>query len=269
MLMFNKTCIGYNHLKAKTSCEDYSISFSEKNKYIIAVADGHGGKIYIRSNKGSKFACKAAIDVLNAYSSNIQNDNFNKLKLDLLCKFNEYVYNDLNKNPLLTKEMLELSDKEKEKLIKDPLIAYGTTLHAVMKMDDSLICLSIGDGKVLMVKNDNILDPFDEYDDENIANITTSLSLENAYNFIHVKKMKINNICGVFCMTDGVTTPYQNYDNLNKSLIIPLAKGFEKNPIIQAKKIEKFIYDLGMKTGCGDDVSLAIFYLKEGVYKWN
>ena len=54
---------GYLHKKEGKPCQDYSLCYHDEEKTIIAVADGHGGKAYIRSNRGSRFACEAVLNV--------------------------------------------------------------------------------------------------------------------------------------------------------------------------------------------------------------
>ena len=53
---FNVTSIGYSHVKSGKVCQDFSSSYSDRERTIITACDGHGGEVYIRSHKGSKFA---------------------------------------------------------------------------------------------------------------------------------------------------------------------------------------------------------------------
>lgn len=82
-LLFNKTCIGYSHIDTNSICQDSSLVYQEEDKSIIVVADGHGGKVYIRSQLGSKLACQAAVEVLKniTLDKELSEDNIKSLKL--------------------------------------------------------------------------------------------------------------------------------------------------------------------------------------------
>ena len=58
---FNITSIGYSHVKADKVCQDHSLSYFDGERTIITACDGHGGDVYIRSHKGSKFASLATL----------------------------------------------------------------------------------------------------------------------------------------------------------------------------------------------------------------
>ena len=58
---FNVTSIGYSHVKSGKVCQDFSSSYSDGERTIITACDGHGGEVYIRSHKGSKFASLATL----------------------------------------------------------------------------------------------------------------------------------------------------------------------------------------------------------------
>ena len=109
MIIYNKTSIGYSHLNKNVVCQDYSEHYIDDNYKIITACDGHGGKIYIRSDRGSRFASQAVIDVITKYSPLdiehlIKNGALNKLKLEILCKWNELIEQDYSKEGFTDKE---------------------------------------------------------------------------------------------------------------------------------------------------------------------
>lgn len=58
---FNDTVLGASHVKKGTVCQDHSTSSIENDDVcIITVSDGHGSRTYVRSDRGSDFACKIA-----------------------------------------------------------------------------------------------------------------------------------------------------------------------------------------------------------------
>ena len=60
---FTKTNIGYSHIKEDMPCQDYSACYHDEERTIITACDGHGGKMYIRSNVGSRYASNAIMRV--------------------------------------------------------------------------------------------------------------------------------------------------------------------------------------------------------------
>ena len=265
MVTFNKTCIGYNHIMANTICQDNSISYQDNNKCFIATCDGHGGSIYIRSNIGSKLACKASFNILSKLSyadksSQTFADVLEKVKLEILCEWNHLVEDDFIHRPFIESEFEELDDKQIARLKENYVTAYGTTMHAVMAFEGVLTCVSIGDGGLFLIKDDQIYDAFPEAEDENVANITCSLCSDNAYDYIHAKAFIQNEVDGVICLTDGVLNPYQNYENFRNSFVLPVVKEVKDNGLAGGENVKKFICELGMSKGIGDDVSFAMIY---------
>ena len=60
---FTKTNIGYLHIKENLPCQDYSSCYHDEERTILTACDGHGGKTYIRSHVGSRYASNAIITV--------------------------------------------------------------------------------------------------------------------------------------------------------------------------------------------------------------
>lgn len=259
--VYNKTAIGHNHITRGVVCQDFSDSYIDSNYHIITACDGHGGKLYIRSDRGARFASQAVIDVITSYSSRkfnslVEQKALDKLKLEILCKWNELVEQDFTNESFTTEELSLLSDGEKFKLETDYIKAYGTTLNAVVLTKDYLICIQIGDGGMYLIKKKKIEIAFEE-NDENVANITNSLCGDNAYNDLFIKAVKREKYNGVLICTDGLIGPYQTYDNFFKSFVCPYINNFK---VVTKKKIidmDNFVECLGSEIGSGDDVSIA------------
>ena len=266
MIVFNKTCIGYNHIFDNIVCQDNSISYYDDKKAIIAACDGHGGNIYIRSNIGSKLACKSIFNIFSKLSIDNKekiNDEFKeKLKLDILCEWNKLVENDFLSRPFQEDEFEGLNESQVKRLKDNYVIAYGTTMHAALIEDDIIICASIGDGGVFLIKGYKAIEAFPDIDDENVANITCSLCSDNAYDYIHIDSFLLSEIDGVMCLTDGVLNPYQSYDNFEKSFVKPIIKELKHDSKKVINETKKFICDLGISKGIGDDVSIAMMYTR-------
>lgn len=89
---FDKSVIGYSHIKKGIVCQDYSLTHQNpQGKYSIAVvSDGHGDPDCFRSNLGSEFACNIALESLKNFA-----EEFCKSKK----VYEEQVLENLKNNP--------------------------------------------------------------------------------------------------------------------------------------------------------------------------
>ena len=261
MSVLNQTGIGYSHLKSHIDCQDFSLSFSNNYKSMIMVSDGHGGKQYIRSDRGSKYACLAAFTLFNRLDKNkismdMSVEYLNKLKLELLCEWNHLVEQDYGDNPFSEKEVKSLNENQRDRLRDNPSVAYGCTLHAGLIVNNILLSFTIGDGGMFAISDNSMIEISKE--DDNVANITNSLCDDKAYNDISVNVTDISKYKGVIAVTDGVVNPYQSYSNFMKSFALPIVNKLCNEGDVY--EVKDFIIDLGKKKGIGDDVSLAVYY---------
>lgn len=256
---FTKTSIGYSHLKENKCCQDYSACYHDEERTIITACDGHGENIYIRSHWGSKFASNAVISVLKKIERSdfykySKRDICNNLRLKILCEWNELVEKHLAKKALSKREVLNLDKDSIFKLKQNPEKAYGTTLNAAMILGNKLLCVSIGDGGIIIIKKGEGNLAFSE-DDEMVANITCSMCQEDAYKKI---KIEIYNFCdfdGVIVCTDGLINPYQNMKNFGDNFIKPICIKMHEG---KYREIDEYINLMGKNIGIGDDVSFGI-----------
>lgn len=255
----NKTSIGYSHIRDKRVCQDFSASYHDSERTIITACDGHGGEIYVRSHKGSRFASDAAIDVLRGLDRSdffkyTKNEICQNLRLKILCHWNELVENSLEERRVSKRELSALDTEKSEKLKKSPERAYGTTLNAAMIYAGKLVCVSIGDGGIFLIKKGEIIPAVAE-DEETVANVTYSLCQEDAYRHIKVEIYDFSALDGALVCTDGLINPYQSVQNFEKSFVKPVCVNLLEG---NYRKIDEFVEAIGKEYGIGDDVSLAI-----------
>lgn len=256
---FSKTAIGYSHANSGKRCQDFSCSYRDEEKTIITACDGHGGKIYIRSDLGSKFASKAALSVLSKTENSLfyrygKDQIAEKIKLETLCEWNALVEKHLSYNRFTKRETEILTDEEKRTLTLKPEKAYGTTLNGVMALGNKLICVNIGDGGIFTLKRGSVEPVFDDGDDEPVANLTYSMCGEDAYKHISVKILDFREYDGVIACTDGVLNPYRSLSNFTESFVKPVTL---KLIAAEYGAVSDFIEKLGNKLGVGDDVSFS------------
>lgn len=262
---FTKTSIGYSHIKENKCCQDYSACYHDEERTIITACDGHGGDIYVRSHLGSKFASNAVISVLKGLERSdfykySKADICNNLRLKILCEWNTTVEQNLLEKFLSKREVSHLTDDRLFKLKQHPERAYGTTLNAAMIFGNKLVCVSIGDGGVYLVRKGEIASALPE-DEETVANITYSMCQEDAYEHLKIAIYDFSDLDGVVVCTDGLINPYQNLGNFRDKFIKPICLKIQDG---KQGEIDEFITSLGEQIGIGDDVSLGIA-MKTGI----
>lgn len=262
MLKFiSKTSIGYAHIGSGTVCQDYSASYHDEERTIVTACDGHGGKIYIRSNMGSKYASQAVMSVFQNVRRSLfykytRQEICEKIKLGVLCEWNALAERDVSEKPFTKKELEKLGEEEIFRLKGNFSKAYGTTLNGAMVFGNKLICINVGDGGVFALKKGEVKSVFEETDDdETVANLTYSMCSEDAYKHINVKILDFCEYDGVLICTDGVVNPYQNMNNFAKSFAKPMTAKILAD---EYGDIDRFIEKMGTEIGIGDDVSCAM-----------
>ncbi|MGN0796476.1 MAG: protein phosphatase 2C domain-containing protein [Christensenellales bacterium] len=262
---FTKTNIGYSHIKENKCCQDYSACYHDEERTIITACDGHGGDIYIRSHFGSKFASNAVVSVLKELERSdfykySRTDICNKLRLKILCEWNAMVEKHLSEKHLSKREVLHLNEDKLFKLKQNPEKAYGTTLNAAMIFGNKLVCVSIGDGGVIIVRKGEIALALPD-DEEAVANTTCSMCQEDAYEHLKIEIYDFSDFDGVVVCTDGLINPYQSMGNFRDKFIKPICLKIQDGKQVE---IDDFIVSVGEKIGIGDDVSFGIA-MKTGI----
>ena len=262
---FTKTAIGYTHIQTGKICQDFSACYHDDERTIITACDGHGGEIYIRSDKGSKFASEALINVFKRVEKSIfyrinREEIEKKLRLEILCEWNALVERNLSEKPLTKREIAGMNEDKVFRLKTDPQVAYGTTLNGAMTFGNKIICASLGDGGCFAFKHGKVYPIFDDDSDGNVANLTYSMCQTDAFNHLAVKILDLSGVDGVIVFTDGLINPYRSLDNfataLAKPVVLKLFAG-------KTEEIDEFITEMGAKIGIGDDVSVGVLVCQE------
>lgn len=269
---FTKTAIGYSHIRAGKVCQDYSACYHDDKRTIVTACDGHGGEIYVRSDRGSRFASEAIVNVFKRvekpalYRADREKTE-KRLRLEILCEWNALVDRDLSHKSISKRETAGLNEDKIFRLKSDPQVAYGTTLNGAMIFGNKLICVSLGDGGCFVFKRGEVFPVFDDNSDENVANLTYSMCQADAFDHLSVKIIDLSAADGVIVFTDGLINPYRSLENFGDALVCPVV-----SKLIAGKttEISDFITDMGEKIGIGDDVSVGIILssaIKQKYYK--
>ena len=269
---FTKTAIGYSHIRAGKVCQDYSACYHDDKRTIVTACDGHGGEIYVRSDRGSRFASEAIVNVFKRVEKSAlyradREKTEKKLRLEILCEWNALVDRDLSHKSISKRETAGLNEDRIFRLKSDPQAAYGTTLNGAMIFGNKLICASLGDGGCFVFRRGEVFPVFDDNSDENVANLTYSMCQADAFDHLSVKIIDLSAADGVIVFTDGLINPYRSLENFGDALVCP-----DVSKLIAGKttEISDFITDMGEKIGIGDDVSVGIILssaIKQKYYK--
>ena len=251
---------GYAHTNTGKPCQDYSLSYKDNHRYIIAVADGHGGPAYIRSDVGARFACQAVCDEFKKLSAkDFKNKNqevlINKIKLDILDCWNKLVEDHYLSHHFRKKELSHLNNEQVASLNNHYIKAYGTTLTGAIVIGRYCLIVAIGDTEVMGAKKGKSLPVFDK-GDEPVANITNSLCQDDAFKHIKVKVCSAKEYDAIILCTDGLSGPYYDYENFGKTFIEPTVKDIRRHKNDYATY--GLLKSLATTFGSGDDVSFAI-----------
>jgi len=258
--VFSKSNVGYSHIKNNKPCQDYSASYKDNERIIITCADGHGGNQYIRSQLGSKFASEAVMNVFKQIDKKFlkekdQDKLIDRIKLFILLEYNKLVEKDIAFKPIRKNELKGLSEEEVDAVRFNHAKAYGTTLTGALLYKGNYYIVGIGDTEALGFKKGQLIKIFDNADDP-AGNITYSMCQDDAYQHLKVAIIPEKNLDGVLLCTDGLSSPYQSYENFNESFVKKTIR-----TVIITKSLtflENFITELGEHKGVGDDVSLSL-----------
>ncbi len=143
-----------------------------------AVSDGHGARPHFRSQDGSRFAVRGAVEVLSWHLDDAEDDveAAEHLGGDMIEYWRRAVHADLEARPL---------DSDKAELYgHSPLIPYGATLIAAAADSDTLHFMQIGDGDILIGMPDGqIVNPL-AGDEGLVGEETHSLCEEQAEQYL-------------------------------------------------------------------------------------
>lgn len=257
--IFAKSSRGYSHIQKNKPCQDYSAMYLDNQRALITACDGHGGKVYVRSNDGAQYASNALLNALSSITPSFlkkykKEDIEEKIKLIILCDWNKQVEEGISFRPLYKKELEGLNEDEICYLKTNPSRAYGTTLSGAVLIKNTLIVVSIGDTECLLIKQGKIEKVFNN-DDDPAGNITYSMCQEDAFKYMRVRILDFRPYDGIIIGTDGLTAAYQSYSNFLENFIKPMIKRLKRAHY--DREMHSFLDKLAQETGVGDDVTLS------------
>ncbi|MBQ0055216.1 MAG: protein phosphatase 2C domain-containing protein [Synergistaceae bacterium] len=216
--------IGSSHIAKNRPCEDYALKNDTETYSLIAVCDGHGGDDYVRSEKGSRFAAESAescvaefvaeADIEKLRTEKRRKEMFRQLETSIIARWDEKVSADWAENPLTEEEKAIISDKAKVRYENGRFQpAYGTTLITVVFTKEYWFALQIGDGRCVMLDDeDNFSQPV-PWDDKCEGTATTSICDSSSINeFRSCFSEKFPK--AVFIASDGVEDSFRDEEKM-------------------------------------------------------
>lgn len=282
-ITFHQTIQGYSHIVRNVVCEDSSGSYtdSEKDLSIAVVADGHGEDACVRSALGSRFAVDSVIHCMKEFAQlastedeahnqpsileqlcipSRENRTVKQLSDSIFSRWSHLVHEHYSENPLSTEEY-----ETGGEYVKDLSTAhriehlYGTTFIAGIRIGAVYLLLQQGDGRCVVFYEDGSVNMPIPWDERCYANVTTSVSDEDASSSVRHAVLHDKERLPIACFfgSDGIEDSYTSingtYDYYRR-LMIDIMK-FQTTEEIE-EHLRKTLPDIS-KFGSGDDTSVA------------
>ena len=229
---------GRGHVKDNIPCQDKTYCIQEKNKVVIALADGAGSAHL--SHEGAlvitKFICEDLMANFECYFSN--NDGVD-VKRELGKKISQTI---------------EIKSKELGCLPSD----LASTLLVVAIQNDQYILLHVGDGVIGYSKN-NELKVASEPENGEFANTTVFTTSKDFWKTMRILKGFLGPIDGFVLMSDG--TEASLYNKRNRKLADVIGRIMETLRYIPSWKVEAQVtrsFETVIKNATTDDCSMII-----------
>lgn len=263
MKVFHISHRGKSHIRDATPLQDASASFSDGKISIVAVADGHDGDDYFRSDIGSRLAVDTAVDILKELATNVDPNTLaanrkvvmDNLKKTIIEEWRKRVREHLDMLPFFEEELNGISSKTKSRIDAgrvEPV--YGATLLASIITKNFWIAVQIGDGRIWAAKDSGEWKTPMPEDPDCIGNATTSLCDRNAEGSMRAICSRILPKA-VFLGTDGLSDTFLSDADAEK-LFSCFVKDYSDNPDKAGKEISEHMMFRSYK-GSSDDISLA------------
>ena len=237
-----KTSNGYNsyyarkkgrgHVANGTPCQDYClIENIGTDIQVVAIADGHGGESYVKSDIGSKIACELLYDfACKAYKyskTESQNDEWlsfflnSGFKRDFISTWRSKVLQHYKKSE-------QRSGESNLSIIKK----YGTTLIFAIFTNEKILFGQLGDGAVLLFDKFGRFQLFKRHEVKLTSSTSSLVSGRAEYAFI---TDCYDRYCFPYVLlsTDGI------YDKLDTSNAFYIYGKYLVNQVDSFKTVEK------------------------------
>lgn len=242
---------------------------------VLAVADGHGAPLYVRSQRGARIATHVAVSILSDFAaahsgqpllSAVKRTAADRLPRDLVRAWNEAVAADLGQEPLGAMDLDAVAQRVApsafDRLLANPHIVYGATLLAVLITSEYMLAVQLGDGDIVAVADDGTATDWAWLRDPRlVANETTSLCSPKAWRYMHAyfQPVMASSVRLVLLSTDGYANSFEDRNGL-------LRAGQDMLTAIRADGLATISRQLPAwlhatsSAGSGDDITVGLAY---------
>ena len=284
--IIGETVPGASHLRAGIPNQDAILHLRESGRtlpLILSIADGHGSPKCFRSDKGSRFVVKKAVQLIGEFLderrgnydlTEIENKGGDYLPKEIVKKWKKAVEYHLKNNPFTDEEFKRLEEKSganARKLIEEnPFLAYGTTSLTVAMEEDFVVYLQLGDGDILNIsETGEVTKPLPE-DARLLANETTSMCLKDAENDFRFYVQKISaeqSPALILLSTDGYLNSFSDEAGFFQAGTDILEMLGAENGYDAVSENLKGWLEEATQMGSGDDCTVGIIYRSNAVKK--
>lgn len=200
---------GKGHIENGTVCQDYCLVKNVSDDVlVIAVADGHGGEAYVKSDIGARLACETiAYSVKNMFNSKSPSLSGDVWVEVIKTKEFKSKYINLWKEAVL-KDYKKCSENDQESTPGNIIKQYGTTILFAIVTKKYLALGQLGDGAILMFNNDNQCQLFKRHAIKTTSQTSSLASARAEYAFV-INVFHREMFGNILISTDGI------YDKLD------------------------------------------------------
>lgn len=233
---------------------------------MVALADGHGSPKSFRSQRGARMAVIVAQQVFGQLlkldsPSQIKRWAEERLPEHLVRCWREQIDKLLKRKPFTQQELESLDASGRRQVEAQPYLAYGSTLLAVVVAPTFILYLQLGDGDILTVSSKGSIERPLPKDDRLIANETTSLCSDMAWNEVQVS---FQTLAGtppalIFVSTDGYANSYRDEAAFGQVALDMWAMLQEEGELAVKPHMNEWL-DEASQQGSGDDISVGLIW---------
>lgn len=268
---------GASHIRSGAPNQDAVLSASVETPlgscHVIAIADGHGSDKSPRSARGATLAthvaCMTICEQISKgwtgeapFTANMQRH----VAHSIVERWREAVASDLAEFPLdsgstpvsAAHDISDVTTLAPLPVVQD-LVAYGTTLLVVAVTADRVTSWQIGDGDMLLLRDNGDICALVDDDPRLLGNSTTSLCTDGAADDFRMASTDAEGPSPLLLLmaTDGYRNSFKDADGLQRAVRDFADILRERGTIYVISEIEAWMSET-TRLGSGDDITIAI-----------
>lgn len=256
---------GARHEKLGEPLQDAFMSMVDRDKLYVSIADGHGSKLHFRSHIGSSLAVIASSEILKHHAEQIaRQESYDDRRRSavnvitaIIAHWSKLCLKELRSQPFSTEELSKLGKEEKEKLAKNALLAYGSTLTSLVAWKNLVYGFSIGDGDVLGLRRGEVFSLIEA--DSLVGDETYSLTGTEVYKYLKYFEADKSEIKHYLMATDGYRKSFETEEDFF-SVLRDMKKYLdEEGESLLERELENWLKET-TRGGSGDDITCCLLF---------